>query len=54
MGGDWLPVWQKPDLPRAVRVEMMPESPNPSQLPMLTLNVPVHVTRLVTGVYADQ
>jgi general secretion pathway protein J len=54
MGGDWLPVWQKPDLPRALRVEMMPEGPNPSQLPMLTLNVPVHVTRLVAGVYADQ
>jgi len=54
-GGEWFPVWQRPDLPRAVRVEMMALDPNPSRLPMLTLNVPVHVTRLVVdGVYADQ
>ena len=54
LGADWIAVWQRPDLPRAVRVEMMPLEPNPSRLPMLTLNVPVHVTRLVAGVYADQ
>jgi general secretion pathway protein J len=55
LGGEWFPTWQRPDLPRAVRVEMMPLGPNPSHLPMLTLNVPVHVTRIVVdGVYADQ
>ncbi|HEY1756288.1 MAG TPA: prepilin-type N-terminal cleavage/methylation domain-containing protein [Bryobacteraceae bacterium] len=55
VGAEWLPTWQRPDLPRAVRVEMMPLDPNPSHLPMLTLNVPIHITRLVvTGVYADQ
>ena len=55
MGGEWVPVWQRPDLPRAVRMEMAALDPNPSRLPMLTLNVPVHVTRLVViGVYADQ
>jgi general secretion pathway protein J len=54
IGADWVPVWQRPDLPRAVRVEMMPAAPNPSKLPSLTLNVPVHITRLVAGVYADQ
>ncbi len=54
IGGDWLTVWQRPDLPRAVRVEMMPLDANPSHLPMLTLNVPVHITRLVNAPYADQ
>jgi prepilin-type N-terminal cleavage/methylation domain-containing protein len=54
VGGDWVAIWQRPDLPRAVRVEMMPLDASPSHLPILTLNVPVHVTRLVVGVYADQ
>jgi hypothetical protein len=54
VGAEWIPVWQRPDLPRAVRIEMMPLAGNPTRLPMLTLNVPVHVTRLVAGVYADQ
>jgi general secretion pathway protein J len=53
MGGDWIPVWQRPDLPRAVRIEMMPAVPNSSQLPSLTLSVPVHITREVAGEYAD-
>jgi prepilin-type N-terminal cleavage/methylation domain-containing protein len=54
VGGEWLPLWQRLDLPRAVRVEMMPIDANSSHLPMLTLNVPVHVTRLLNAPYADQ
>jgi prepilin-type N-terminal cleavage/methylation domain-containing protein len=56
MAAEWAPIWQRPDLPRAVRVEMMPLEPNPSHLPMLTLNVPVHVTRLISAaaLYVDQ
>ena len=54
LGAEWVPVWQRPDLPRAVRVEMMPLDPSLSRLPMLTVNVPVHVTRLVSTPYADQ
>lgn len=54
MGANWTAIWQRPDLPRAVRIEMMPLDPNPSRLPMLTLNVPVHVTRLLATPYADQ
>lgn len=53
-GAEWIPEWRRPDLPRAVRVEMMALDPNPAHLPMLTLHVPVHVTRLVAGVYVDQ
>jgi len=52
-GGDWLPVWQAPNLPRAVRIEMAPIDSGPSRLPMLTVNVPVHITRDVLGPYAD-
>ena len=54
LGAEWIPIWQRPDLPRAVRMEMMPLEANPSSLPMLTLNVPVHVTRLVATPYVDQ
>lgn len=54
VGAEWFPAWQNPNLPRAVRIEMMPLNPNPAQLPMLTVNVPVHVTRDVLGFYADQ
>ncbi len=35
-------------------MEMMPLQPEPARLPMLTLNVPVHVTRLLNAPYADQ
>ncbi len=53
-GGAWLPVWSQPNLPRVVRIEMAPLDPNPARLPVLTLNVPVHVTRVVDTTYADQ
>jgi hypothetical protein len=55
MGGDWMPVWQGiPDLPRAVRIEMAPLASDPAHLPMLTVNVPVHLNRLLLFPYADQ
>jgi general secretion pathway protein J len=54
VGGAWLPVWNQPNLPRVVRIEMASLDPNPARLPVLTLNVPVHVTRVVDTTYADQ
>jgi hypothetical protein len=54
MGGAWLPLWSQPNLPRAVRIEMAPLNPNPSRLPQMTLNVPVHVNREVNVPYVDQ
>jgi general secretion pathway protein J len=54
LGADWLPLWQGTDLPRSVRLEMLPLEADPSHLPMLTLNVPVHLTRLLLYPYADQ
>jgi|HubBroStandDraft_5_1064220.scaffolds.fasta_scaffold49420_2 hypothetical protein len=54
LGGAWLPSWTQPNLPRAVRIEMAPLNPNPSRLPVMTLNVPVHVNREVNVPYYDQ
>jgi hypothetical protein len=54
LGGAWLPLWTQPNLPRAVRIEMAPQNPNPSRLPVMTLNVPVHVNRQVNVPYYDQ
>ena len=53
-GGAWVTEWSKTNLPRAVRIEMAPLDPNPARLPVLTLNVPVHVTRVVDTQYVDQ
>lgn len=54
LGGDWLPAWQDPNLPRAVRMEMMPIDSGPTHLPRLTINFPVRVTRLMLNPYADE
>lgn len=51
--GGWLPAWNRPDLPSAVRIEMEPLKPDPAGLPMLTVNVPVRITRQVFASYAD-
>lgn len=54
MGGDWIPAWQRPDyLPRDVRIEMQSTPGASTSLPLLTLNVPVRVTRSVLFPYAD-
>jgi general secretion pathway protein J len=52
--GNWVPVWQRPNLPHAVRIEMAPLVPNPARLPMVSLHIPIHVTRDVLGIYVDQ
>lgn len=52
--GSWIPAWTRPDLPSAVRIEMAQLAPNPSQLPAVSLTVPIHVTRDVLGQYDDR
>jgi hypothetical protein len=49
----WFPVWNKQDLPAAVKIEMTPLDSSPALLPVLNVTVPIHVTRLVRGTYAD-
>jgi prepilin-type N-terminal cleavage/methylation domain-containing protein len=49
----WLPVWNKPDLPSAVHVDMAPLSADAVTLPLVSVTVPIHVTREVLNPYAD-
>lgn len=42
----WVVRWVKPVLPSAVRIEMAPLVPDSSRLELVTLTVPVRVTRL--------
>ncbi len=50
----WLPLWNKQDLPSAVRVDMLPLNAGPVALPLLPVTIPIHVTRQVMFPYADQ
>lgn len=43
--GQWLARWNKPFLPTAIRVEMVPLEPNPGRLQLLPLTIPVHLNR---------
>ena len=52
--GAWSPVWDRPNLPSAVRVEMASRESNASRLPMATLHIPIHVNRDVLAAYVDQ
>jgi prepilin-type N-terminal cleavage/methylation domain-containing protein len=54
LAGNWFPSWTRPALPGAVRVEMAPLDPAASRMPMLTLNVPVRITRDLGVPYVDQ
>jgi prepilin-type N-terminal cleavage/methylation domain-containing protein len=51
--GAWVPVWEQINLPAAVRIEMEPLVPDPAQLPLVNVTVPIHITRDVAGQYAD-
>ena len=49
----WLPVWDRPDMPAAVKIEMTPLDGNMAVLRMTTVTVPIHVTREVRSLYED-
>ena len=51
--GNWIPSWNRPNLPSAVRVEMAPLVADPSRLPVLNVTVPIHTTREVGAPYED-
>lgn len=53
LGGNWVGIWNRPDLPQAVRVMMEPLTPDPSRLPLLDVTVPIHITRSVMEQYVD-
>jgi len=49
----WQAIWNKADLPSAVHVEMAPLIADPVSLPLVSVTVPIHVTREVLSPYAD-
>jgi hypothetical protein len=49
----WLPSWDKPDLPAAVKIEMTGLDSNPALLPVMNVTVPIHITRQVRSWYDD-
>jgi general secretion pathway protein J len=51
--GNWLPQWNKPNLPAAVHVAMAPSAPDPAYLPLANVTVPIHINRDVTALYND-
>lgn len=51
--GRWMPVWTRPDLPAAIRIEMARKEEDPGRLPLLTATLAVRVTKLPGLPYAD-
>jgi hypothetical protein len=49
----WLPVWDRPDMPAAVKIEMTPLDGNTAALHMTTVTVPIRITREVRSLYED-
>ncbi|MCW5981457.1 MAG: hypothetical protein KIT09_25450 [Bryobacteraceae bacterium] len=49
----WTPVWVKPELPSALRIDMAPLEPEPARLPRLALTVPLRVSKNAMLQYED-
>jgi general secretion pathway protein J len=52
-GGNWVTGWSRPDLPAAVRIEMIPLNAEPARLTLQTVNIPIRVNRVLLGQYDD-
>jgi hypothetical protein len=50
---NWLPVWDREDLPAAVKIEMTPLDSSAALLPVMNVTVPIRITRQVRNSYAD-
>jgi prepilin-type N-terminal cleavage/methylation domain-containing protein len=50
---EWLERWGGDQLPAAIRVEMLPLNPLPGRVPLLTVTMPVRVTKSVGILYKD-
>jgi prepilin-type N-terminal cleavage/methylation domain-containing protein len=45
IGESWLPEWPLGKWPTAVRIDMAPLDPDPARLPLMSVTVPIRVTR---------
>jgi hypothetical protein len=54
MAGNWVALWDRRTLPGAVRIEMTPMDVSVTRLPMLTVNVPIRITRDLGAAYVDE
>jgi general secretion pathway protein J len=52
-GGNWVTTWTRPDLPAALRIEMIPLQVESARLSLQTVNIPIRVNRVVLGQYDD-
>jgi prepilin-type N-terminal cleavage/methylation domain-containing protein len=50
---NWLPSWDRQDLPAAVKIEMTPLDSSPALLPVMNVTVPIRITRQVRNSYED-
>jgi prepilin-type N-terminal cleavage/methylation domain-containing protein len=44
-GQDWVSDWRQPELPAAVRIEMIPAAPDATRLPMVSITAMLHGNR---------
>jgi len=52
--GNWMAVWNEPVLPSAVRIDTEPLKAIASNLPALTVNAAIHITKLPVLQYIDE
>lgn len=50
---EWMPAWIHPYYPQAIRIELAPLQPDKAVLPLLSLTLPVHVSRDPLVQYVD-
>jgi prepilin-type N-terminal cleavage/methylation domain-containing protein len=54
-GGSWVSSWSQPDLPAAVRIEMLPAAPDAARLPAVAVTASLHTNRFYQELpYEDQ
>jgi prepilin-type N-terminal cleavage/methylation domain-containing protein len=53
-GGKLIPIWDRPNLPSTVRIEMIPLRPEANRLNVQTVDVPISINRQVQGIYEDR
>jgi hypothetical protein len=50
---NWVPSWDRQDLPAAVKIVMTPLDSSPALLPVMNVTVPIRINRQVRNTYED-